>query len=127
MQTVGEVLKKARLRKKLSLQAISQQTKIRPEYLSALEKDRYQDLPSTAHTQGFIKNYSQVVGLKVEPLLAIFRRDHQERAKAVFPTSKSFGFYWTPRLTFIFLLLLGLLVFLAYLFWQFRLLQQSPY
>lgn len=127
MQTAGEILKKARLKKKLTLEDIEEKTKIKRETLSALEEDRYQDLPSAAYIQGFIKNYARILGLKPEPLLAIFRRDYKEKAKPILSLGQSKGFYWTPRLTFILLFVLVFLLFAGYLFWQYHFLIKSPY
>lgn len=127
MRTVGEILKKARLEKKLTLKEIEERTKVRKEYLKALEENRYQDLPSAAYTQGFIKNYSQILGLKPAPLLAIFRRDYKEETKTVLNFGQEEGFRWTPKLTLISLLILAILFFATYLFWQYRLLLKSPY
>jgi len=127
MRTVGEILKKNRQEQKLTLEEIEEKTKIRKRHLSALEEDRYQDLPSATYSQGFIKNYAQFLGLKPEPLLAIFRRDYKEKTKPVSRFGQLEGFYWTPKLTLIFLFVLVFLFFIGYLFWQYRLLLQSPY
>ena len=128
MRTVGEILKKSRLKKKIALQEIEERTKIRKEYLLALEKDHYQNLPPATYIQGFIKNYSQVLGLNPEPLLAIFRRDFKGRTKKISNLEElAKGFRWTPRLTLIAVLILVLLFFFGYLFWQYRLLLRSPY
>ena len=127
MQTVGEILKKTRLRKKLTLKKITEGTKIREEYLAALEENRYQDLPSMAYTQGFIKNYSRFLGLKHQSLLAIFRRDYKDQTKAGFNLTNTHDFCWTPRLTFISLFILGLVFFFGYLFWQYHLLLKSRF
>ena len=127
MRTVGEILKKARLEKKLTLEEITERTKIGKEYLSALEENRYQDLPPAAYTQGFIKNYAQILGLKAGPLLAIFRRDYKEKTRPISSFGQLEGFRWTPRLTLISLFILTLLLFFGYLFWQYHLLLRSPY
>ena len=127
MRMVGEILKKSRLKKKLTLKEIEEKTKIRREHLLALEENRYQDLPSAAYIQGFIKNYALILGLKQERLLAIFRRDYKEKNKFVFSFTQPEGFHWTSKLTFISLFILILFLFFGYLFWQYRLLLQSPY
>lgn len=127
MRTAGEIFKKTRLEKKLTLEEIEEKTKIKKGYLSALEEGRYQDLPSATYIQGFIKNYSRILGLKPEPLLAIFRRDYREKAKPILSLGRSSGFYWTPKLTYIFLFILVLLLFIGYLFWQYHFLLKSPY
>lgn len=127
MGSVGERLKEARLDKELSLEEVEKRTKIRKDYLFALEEDRYQDLPAGAYIQGFIKNYAQVLGLKPEPLLAIFRRDYRGKISADVEFAPQEGFSWTPKMTVIGLIVFGLLFFFGYLFWQYQLLQTSPY
>lgn len=127
MKKAGELLKKARQRKKLSLAEIEKRTKIRREYLVALEENRYQDLPAGAYIQGFIKNYTQALGVDSQSFLAVFRRDYREKIKPAFKTRQLEGFYWTPKLTLITIIVLLLLAFFAYLFWQYRLLLTSPY
>lgn len=127
MRTVGEILKKSRLGKKLTLEEIEEQTKIRKAYLMALEKNCFDDLPSAAYIQGFIRNYSQVLGLEPEPLLAIFRRDYEEKKRPNFSFTQQEGFRWTPKLTLVSLFILALLLSVIYLFWQYRFLQKSPY
>jgi cytoskeleton protein RodZ len=77
MATVGEIFKKARREQKLTLKKVAEKIKVRKDYLLALEENRYQDLPSAVYIQGFIRNYSQILGLKAEPLLAKFRRDYK--------------------------------------------------
>lgn len=127
MRTVGEILKKVRLRKKLTLKEIEEKTKIKREYLSALEEDHYQDLPPSAYTQGFIKNYSQILGLKPEPLLAIFRRDYKEKTKVTsYVNEVGRGFCWTPKLTITLVVVLTLLFFFGYLFRQYYSLFTPP-
>ena len=127
MVTVGEILKEKRLEQKLTLKEIEEQTKIKKEYLSALEKSHYQNLPPVAYIQGFIKNYSQILGVRPEPLLAIFRRDYKEKTGPIFSDKQPGGFCWTPRLTLISLFILVTLFFIGYLFWQYHLLLKSPY
>ncbi len=127
MQKAGELLKKNRQRKKLSLTTVAKRTKIRKDYLIALEESRYQDLPSGTYIQGFIKNYSQVLGVDPQPFLAVFRRDYREKNRPTFKTSQLEGFYWTPKTTLLAIFILGLLFFFGYLFWQYRLLLTSPY
>jgi cytoskeleton protein RodZ len=127
MATVGEIFKKARREQKLTLKKVAEKIKVRKDYLLALEENRYQDLPSAVYIQGFIRNYSQILGLKAEPLLAKFRRDYKEKKKSFLSFAQPKGFYWTPRLTVITFVIFFLLLFFGYLFWQYRFLLQSPY
>ncbi len=75
MKTVGQILKKKRLELGLNLEEISSQTKIKRFFLKAIEDDNYRVFDSIATVQGFIQNYGQLLGLNVQQLLAVFKRD----------------------------------------------------
>lgn len=79
MQTVGEILKNARIEKKLSLKSLSSITKIPPSTLKALEKNQFNLLPSKTYLSGFIRNYAKAVDLDPQKTVAIFRRDYQTK------------------------------------------------
>lgn len=75
MQTIGQLLKKERLRAKKSLTKISQETKIPIETLELIEADQFEKLPSSTFVKGFITSYAQSVFLSKKQALAVFRRD----------------------------------------------------
>jgi cytoskeletal protein RodZ len=79
-KTIGEILRGERVRNRLSIDDLSQQTKIRPEYLVALEENRFPDLPAATFVKGYIKTYSQLFGFDYQPILALLRRDYKESA-----------------------------------------------
>lgn len=74
MKTVGGILQEARLAKKLSLEQAERATKIRVKFLDGIEHDDYTKLPSISFARGFVKNYSEYLGLDSETVLAFFRR-----------------------------------------------------
>jgi cytoskeletal protein RodZ len=78
MKTVGEILKKARLEKQLTLEQISRQTRIALKYLQAIEVNDYKQLPPATFTKGFIQNFAKAVDLNPINILAIFRRDYDQ-------------------------------------------------
>jgi cytoskeletal protein RodZ len=61
--TVGERLRAAREKKKLSLEDIAAQTRIPQRHLEAIEAADWDRLPAPTYTVGFAKNYAGVVGL----------------------------------------------------------------
>lgn len=61
--TVGEILRKAREEKKLTIQQAHEETKISVERINALEADDYASFPSETYLKGFIKNYATFLGL----------------------------------------------------------------
>jgi cytoskeletal protein RodZ len=79
-KTIGEILRGERVKNRLSIEDLSQQTKIRPEYLIALEENRFTDLPAATFVKGYIKSYSQLFGIDYQPILALLRRDYKESA-----------------------------------------------
>jgi cytoskeletal protein RodZ len=81
MKTVGEILKKARTDKHISLESVSQRTKINLRYLKAIEDNRFSDLPASAFTKGFMRNYALSIDLNPEHILAVFRRDYDQDEK----------------------------------------------
>lgn len=78
MQTVGEILKKQRQQKNITLEEINQKTRISVNYLKAIEENNFRHLPAATFTKGFLKNYALAVGLNPQTVLAIFRRDYDQ-------------------------------------------------
>lgn len=79
MIRVGQKLYKTRTEKSLTLEEIAERTKIRPEFLTAIEKGEYNKLPSTTYAQGFVRNYASFLGLSQKEILPLFRREFDEK------------------------------------------------
>lgn len=132
MKTVGLILKEARLAKGCSLEQAEADTKIRANFLDALERDDYNQLPSPLYAKGFVKNYSEYLGLNSATVLAFFRRQNEDIPKtSIFPKgvaeplNKS-GMRLTPG-RFLALTILGCVaLFLFYLGFQYRRLSEPP-
>ena len=73
-ESFGRYLRRERELREISLEEISRQTKIKLSTLTALEEDRFPDLPPAAFVRGFIRNYAECIGL--DPRDAILRLDH---------------------------------------------------
>jgi transcriptional regulator with XRE-family HTH domain len=71
-QRLGALLKQAREAAGLSLQALSDQTKIQPRLLEALERGDLRDLPSPAHGRGFVRNVARACGAAEAQALVLF-------------------------------------------------------
>ena len=63
LETVGQDLRNARQRKGEDLAKISSVLKIRKDYLDALEESKFDTIPGRAYTIGFVRAYSQYLGL----------------------------------------------------------------
>jgi len=131
MKTVGQILQATRNAQKLDLKDVSRITRIRDRFLEAVEADDYSQLPSGAVARGFIRNYSEFLGLKPESILAVFRRDFVENeAGQVVPRGLaqpvSEVSLWTPRTTIIAIITFIFTLFGAYLIYQYRVLTGPP-
>lgn len=80
-KTIGEILRSEREAKHLSLSQLAKKTKIKLRYLSALEENRFQDLPAATFVKGYIRTYAEVLDFDHQPLVALLRRDFKESAK----------------------------------------------
>jgi cytoskeletal protein RodZ len=78
MLKVGQRLKEARLQKGLTIEEVSQATKIKASFLEAIEESDYQKLPSFAYSQGFVRNYARFLEFPESEMLAVFRREVEE-------------------------------------------------
>lgn len=79
MITAGQRLFEERIKRGLTLEEIAKATKIRSSFLSAIEKGEYKKLPSSAYISGFVKNYAEFLGLSQKEIVALFRREFNER------------------------------------------------
>jgi len=73
--TVGERLREARERQKVSLHAIAEKTNISVRFLDAIEKNQFDKLPGGIFTRGFIRSYAMQVGLDPDAAVAQFLSD----------------------------------------------------
>jgi cytoskeletal protein RodZ len=127
MKTVGEIIRSERQKKELSLERLSQLTKIDIKYLEAIEKSDYGSLPSETFIKGFIRNISLRIDRNPDELIALFRRDYKQKelivtnqkipvkkSRAVFEPNKFYPFF------------VGGVLFLLYLGFQFRAILTPP-
>jgi cytoskeleton protein RodZ len=71
---VGNKLRAARARRKLSLQEVEAETKIRARYLQALENEDWEQLPGDTYARAFIRTYAVLLGLDGDRLAEEQRR-----------------------------------------------------
>lgn len=132
MKKVGQVLFEARRKHQLSLETIAEYSKVRVDYLEAIEKNEFEQLPPAVFVKGFLKAYAIRVSLDPETVLALFRRDFKVGKRGEIiprdflkPPSKT-KWYHTPKFATylsVFAVLLTVIAFLGYQWWKF---QQPP-
>ena len=72
MEPLGEYLKHAREKKRLSLEQIASQTRIQEHHLQALESEDFANLPAKVFAKGFVRSYAKALGLDEEEALQCF-------------------------------------------------------
>jgi cytoskeleton protein RodZ len=63
MTSVGETLRRERLKRNLDLDQISRELKISGRMLEAIESDHYDQLPGSVFAKAFVRQYARLLGL----------------------------------------------------------------
>jgi len=79
-QTVGDLLRRAREEKGLSLEQVNQETKISVQTLANLEQDDLEAFESETYLRGFLKNYASFLGLDLEKVMRTLERQRGRAA-----------------------------------------------
>ncbi len=85
---LGSELKKARKEKQLALEELAQKTRIKLEYLDAMEKDRF-DFLNSPYVLAFLKTYSKTLGLNPDEIAAKFNEQIKTNLGKSYPESSS--------------------------------------
>ncbi len=106
-ETVGEYLKKERELRQITLEEISEGTKISVARLKLIEENRFDDLPAEVFVRGFIRNYAEYIGIDPEEAILRLEEDLEGEEKQIpaaqeipdskfhiEPKKKSSPFYW---------------------------------
>jgi cytoskeleton protein RodZ len=75
LETVGQDLRAARLRRGDDLATASKALKIRKDHLEALEEDRFESLPGRTYAIGFVRSYANYLGLDALEAVERFKRE----------------------------------------------------
>ncbi len=84
--TIGQKLKQAREDQRLTFEKIFEGTRIRIQYLQALEADDLSVMPSPVQARGYLRNYAEYLGLNFDELL-----DELRDANAQKPSEEVIG------------------------------------
>jgi cytoskeleton protein RodZ len=85
LETVGQDLRAARQRRGDDLATVSKALKIRKDHLEALEEDRIDSLPGKTYAIGFVRTYSQHLGLDANAFVERFKQEISGRADEHLP------------------------------------------
>ncbi len=129
---LGERLRTAREARGIDLLRAERDTKIRRNYLEALERGDAEALPGTVYSTGFLRNYGRYLGLEPGELLAEWHRavgDAQPAPVTLAPVAveaPAQGFTFSPGIVIGALLILVLVAFGLYLALQLMRFSEPP-
>ena len=120
MKTIGDILKSARLKKRYSLKRVEKETKIKKEFIEAIERGEWIALPELPVVAGFVKNLASFLDVDVKTAYATLKRDYPPQRLSINPKPDVGGkFTWTPKYTFLVGILIIILALFGYLGFQF--------
>lgn len=82
VQNIGDLLREKRKQLGKSISDISEHTKIRAEYLLALESGKYEKFAASVYAKGFLKKYAKYLGISPERAVALYRREKNSQDNA---------------------------------------------
>ena len=85
MQTIGQKLKQAREERRLTIENVFEVTRIRAQYLQALEADDLSAMPSPVQARGYLRNYAEFLGLNFDQLLDEMRAANTSSDEIITP------------------------------------------
>ena len=88
MESIGKYLKAERESQNLSLQKVSELTKIRELLLKALEEDRYDLISSPVYVKGFLDAYARCLGLDSNNIILQYQENYENKTPSKGPGLK---------------------------------------
>ena len=78
MTSIGETLRRERLRRGWNLEQVARETRIGLHLLEAIEADQFDRLPGGVFARNFVRQYAQMLELDDEAMIAAFRHQFEE-------------------------------------------------
>jgi cytoskeleton protein RodZ len=117
-ESVGMLLREKREGFRQDLYTVAGQLHIRLSYLRAIEDGRFKDLPGLTYASGFVRSYSDYLGLDGEEMVRRFREEIagiDRQVQLIFPSLATEGKIPSGAI----LLLSGFLAIMAYGVWYY--------
>lgn len=127
MKKIGELLRSAREQQNISIKEVSRATRIKPEFLEALEQEQWEKLPELPVLVGFVKSIADTLVISREQAVGSLRRDYPPKtatAAPLTPTHQKVRF--GPRIILFAVGLLCITAMMSYLVYQYSRFTQAP-
>jgi len=135
-QSIGDKLKRTRIRKKISIAEVEEATKIRAKFILALESDSWEQIPSEVYGRGYLERYAAFLQLGVAGIMEQYDRERQLYARRCQDSQVELApkstvtlprFLLTPRLMVGSFVAIVLVVFLGGVGYQLKKFTAAPY
>lgn len=130
--SIGEILSEQRTKHRLSVAEFALRTKIKPQYLVALENNEFEKLPAASFVRGYIRAYARTFGFDAQPVYGLLRRDFKESDHGTLvpreflkPALKKRQL-WTPASLLVVAILAAFVAVFSYVAVQWYTLNQPP-
>ena len=98
MDSIGDTLRRERLRRGLKLEQVSAHTKIGLHYLQAIEVNRFDRLPGGLFTRSFLRQYTHALELNEEEIIASLKQQFEEPPVPISDPKPQHKLSYLPRL-----------------------------
>ncbi|MFA5136240.1 MAG: helix-turn-helix transcriptional regulator [Patescibacteria group bacterium] len=119
MLSVGEILKKERLKKGYTLAYVEKNIKVRGKFLTAIEENNWSFFTSKIYITGIIKNYARFLGLDYKRMQAFFRREYEKKDDLDFKKKVSSSYLVSDTRKFV-TILLSIVSFFFFLYFGYQ-------
>jgi len=120
MNTIGQIIKSARVKKKLSFKKLEEITKIKASFIKSIEEGKWNSLPTFTTVLGFVKSLSTALSIDQNMAVAVLKRDYPPKKLNINPKpDASRRFSWSPKLTFAIGTFAVILIILGYVGFQY--------
>ena len=124
-QNLGDLLSSRRRERGFSIEEAAKETKIKPEFLRALEENHFERIPGETYLVGFLRTYGRFLGFNADELMLLYRRQTTPRPVAPPPPPR-----FSPTSRNLLLILAAVLIvgiILYFLMWYGRSEVVTPY
>ena len=112
---LGTLLREHREKKGLDITQVSELTRLRPNYLEALEREDWDSLPAPVFVTGFIRSYARAINVDEEQAVTLYQKTLPEEPGIPLPLYQPDK---RKKIYFVFPILAIILLFVAYYFWK---------
>jgi cytoskeletal protein RodZ len=95
MPSFGEELRRERELRRIALREVAEATKVSLRYLEALESNDFEHLPGGVFNRGFVRAYSQYIGIDPDAMVDAYLLE--EQAQATLGKARDRDFFHRPR------------------------------